>query len=138
MNAEDHKNPSSDWIKFATAWLVSWAVTTYLSALARTGFTASEQGLIGAVFATADAVPPLAKLAFGFTLGALLLAVRHAPVPNTVRGFALTVGSVLVFACATLFFPTHYYANFSFDEFWPLHAIAAALGGLILLRAPSA
>ena len=53
------------------AWIMSWAATTFVSAAFRTDpVEASVMDWLAQWFATADAVPPFAKIAFGSMLAA--------------------------------------------------------------------
>jgi hypothetical protein len=95
-----------------TGWIVAWAVSVYASALVRALQTDPHAGrlagLPGAVFDTADDVPPLAKL----TLGAVLLALPLLS-SRLSGGFAFRLalgaaGGLLAMAVALLL-PVGYY-----------------------------
>ena len=118
-------------------WIVGWAVTTFVSAAAQTLFWDSHRGIgewANAVFQTADAVPPGAKLTLGGLLAAGLAAAaagrRDATAPGPIAAVAI---SVLTMAIA-LALPVGYYpAERSGGAGWiAVHLLAAAAGGLAI------
>ena len=83
-------------------WVIGWASFTYGTALIRVVQTgADEAGALGfghSVFATADAVPPHAKIGFGLAFGLLLIAGRRAGL----SGAPAAVAAGLVAAIAAM------------------------------------
>ena len=112
-----------------SAWIISWAVTTFVSAALRTGHVeASVMDWMAQWFETADAVPPFAKIAFGSTLAAGFWVLGKIAMPPVVTFGFLTALVAGAFFLATTVFPLGYYEAFSITSFWPEHFLAAVLG----------
>ena len=118
-------------------WIVGWAATTMISAAVQTALWESHRGIgawANAVFQTADAVPPGAKLTLGgllaMGLAASAIARRGDPCPlPLIAALATAVAGMLI----ALALPVGYYpADRSGELEWNgLHLVAAAIGGLV-------
>ena len=113
--------------QYFTAWMTTWAVITFASAAVETGVSGPANPLdyAGRVFAVADAVPPLAKLA----LGALLALAVYAA-SKTYAVLVLAATPFVFFVCLCVL-PFGYYEPFSTSAFFPGHLLAALVGSLI-------
>lgn len=114
------------------AWIMSWAVTTFVSAAFRTDpVEASVMDWLAQWFAIADAVPPFAKIAFGSMLAAGFWILGKVSMP--ILGTFLCLAALVVgaFFLATTIFPLGYYEAFSAVSFWSEHFLAAILGASV-------
>ena len=112
-----------------SAWIISWAVTTFASAAILAGRI--ETNFLDWArhwFDIADAIPPLAKIAFGVTLAAGFWITGKFRFTRWLSFITLVVMVVAAFIIATTVYPFRYYESFSLMSFWPYHLIAAVFG----------
>ena len=115
-----------------SAWIVTWAVTTFASAAFRTEpIETSMRDWMRRWFDVADAIPPFAKIAFGITLAIGFRASGKTRFPAWAGFVVITVIMVGAFMLATLVYPLQYYESFYFISFWPYHFLSAIIGATI-------
>ncbi|MEO0425362.1 MAG: hypothetical protein AAF184_23710 [Pseudomonadota bacterium] len=108
-------------------WVITWALITFISAAVETS-GADLRNLLGyasAVFAVADAVPPLAKIAFGSALALIIYAASKTTTA------LIPVATPIAFGICLMTLPLEYYPSFAFSDYFPGHFLAAVAGSLV-------